>query len=126
MAQFDNVTYTHYSSVLGRAVIPTEEDFNALKLVNIQTMKGLLPYVIENEENGIDSAVCMMIEANYKYNQLVTGATPEAIASESLGGHSISYGSAALNKAVELDAKSLSAKKIEAIKLFCSLDIGVK
>lgn len=125
MADFTKVTYTYYSDTLGRAVIPTDEEFDALKLPNVQKMKTLLPYVEELEPNGIDSAVCMMIEAEYKNNMLKSGASSEAVSSESLGGHSINYGSNALNKAVELDAKSLDAQKMDAIKLFCRLNIGV-
>lgn len=127
MADYENVTYTYYTETLGRAVVPNEQEFNALKLPNIQTMKHYeeIGVVEELESNGIRSAVCMMIEAEYSNNQLKQGKSSSSIASESLGGHSVSYGSSALNKQVELDAQSLDAQKIGAIKLFCRLNIGV-
>lgn len=125
MAEFENVNYEFYSVTLGRSIVPTEAEFNALKLENIQVMKRLLPYVLEREDNGIDKAVCLMIEKDYQNQQLKTGAAAGAIASESLGGHSVSYGSSATNRIVEADIKGTDAARIEAIKLFCSLDIGV-
>lgn len=127
MADYTQVTYTYYTETLGRAVVPNEQEFNALKLPNVQTMKHYeeIGVVEELENNGIISAVCMMIEAEYSNNQLKQGESPSSIASESLGGHSVSYGSSALNKQVELDAQSLDAQKIGAIKLFCRLNIGV-
>lgn len=127
MADYTQVTYTYYTETLGRAVVPNEQEFNALKLPNIQTMKHYeeIGVVEELESNGIISAVCMMIEAEYSNNQLKQGKSSSSIASESLGGHSVSYGSSALNKQVELDAQSLDAQKIGAIKLFCRLNIGV-
>lgn len=127
MADYTQVTYTYYTETLGRAVVPNEQEFNALKLPNVQTMKHYeeIGVVEELESNGIISAVCMMIEAEYSNNQLKQGKSSSSIASESLGGHSVSYGSSALNKQVELDAQSLDAQKIGAIKLFCRLNIGV-
>ncbi len=127
MADYTQVTYTYYTQTLGRAVVPDENSFNALKLPNVQTMKHYedLGVIEETENNGIISAVCMMIEADYTNNQLKEGASPSSIASESLGGHSVSYGSSALNKQIELDAQSLDTQKIRAIKLFCQLNIGV-
>lgn len=127
MADYTQVTYSYYTETLGRAVVPNEQEFNALKLPNIQTMKHYeeIGVVEELESNGIISAVCMMIEAEYSNNQLKQGESSSSIASESLGGHSVSYGSSALNKQVELDAQSLDAQKIGAIKLFCRLNIGV-
>lgn len=126
MAQFDNVNYTYYSETLGRAVIETEDDFNTLKLENIQYMRRLLPYITEYEPNGIDNAVCLMIETDFKNNQIKSGESSAAISSESLGGHSVSYGSTQLNKLNELDAKSTEQQKMQIIKLFCKVNIGVK
>lgn len=126
MATFDNVTYTYYSDTLGRAVVPNETEFNALKLLNIQLFKKWLPYCTELEENGIDNAVCMMIETEYQDNQIVKGLDDSAVSSESVGGHSYSYGSTAKNKLEELNAVSTEKKKYEVAKLFCSFDFGVK
>lgn len=122
---FENVNYTFYSDTLGRAVVPSEKAFDELKLTNIQEMKRLLPYLEEREENGIDSAVCMMIEAEYKLNQELN-ATPKAIASESVSGHSVSFDTSSKTKAVELNAQSLATQKIQAVRLFCNVDVGVR
>lgn len=125
MANFDNVTYTYYSDVLGRAIIPNADEFNALKLTNVQLMKTWLPYVTEREANGIDSAVCMMIETEYTDNQILNGSDSRAVASESLGGHSISYGSTTKTKLEEMNAKATTDKKIAVAKLFVTFNIGV-
>lgn len=123
---FDKVNYTFYSSTLGRSVVPTEADFNALKLTNVQTMKKWLPFLVsEDETDGIDIAVCMMIEVEYNDNQIVKGADDSSIASENIGGHSISFSSTTRTKLEELNAKSTDAKKIEMAKLFCTFDFGV-
>lgn len=126
MALFDNVTYTYYSSTLGRALIPNSDVFNSFKLENVQLMKTWLPYVEEREENGIDSAVCMMIETDYLDNQLLNGESSNAVASESLGGHSVTYGTTAKTKLEELNARSTTDKKIERAKLFVTFNTGVR
>lgn len=126
MAVFDNVNYTFYSDKLGRAVIPTAEDFEKYKIFNVQTVKNLLPYIEEQEENGIDSAVCLMIEAEYKNEMLKSNADTSAISSESLGGHSVSYGSSKLTKQIELDAISLDQQKMDILKMFCKVCPGVR
>jgi len=126
MAQFENVNYTFYSDTLGRAVIPDADTFDAFKLENIQLMKIWLPYIEERETNGIDSAVCMMIETDYTDNQVLTNSDGRAIVSESLGGHSVSYGSTEKTKLSELNAKSTTDKKIERAKLFCNFTLGVR
>ena len=120
---FENVTYDFYSDTLGRAEIPDVETFERFKLMNVQKMKCLLPYVEEREENGIDSAVCMMIEVDYRSEKTMNQES--SVASESVSGHSISFDNAAKNKEVELNAKSIEEKKIEAIRLFCYLNVGV-
>lgn len=126
MAQFDNVNYTYYSSTLGRAVIPTEADFNRFKLENVQLMKTWLDYVEEREENGIDNAVCLMIEVDYEDNQLLTGNDERAINSESVDGHSVSYNSTARNKLEELNAECTLRRKMEKANLFVSFNTGVR
>lgn len=126
MANFGKVTYTQYSSVLGRAIVPDETTFNSLKLLNIQLMKSWLPYVEEKETDGIDNAVCMMIETEYVDNQLQNGQSDNSIASESVNGHSISYGSTSRTKLEELNAKSTDQKKLDVAKLFLIFNIGIK
>lgn len=124
MATFENVNYIFYSETLGRAVVPTAEEFDALKLENVQRVKNLMPYIEELEENGIDKAVCMMIEKEYLFNQVSSGEVDGVISSESLGGHSIQY--AERSKSLELNLKSLDAQKMDCIKLFNRLNIGVR
>ena len=64
MALFDNVTYTHYSSDLGRAIVQDAATFEQFKLENVLFMKSLLNdgLIKEREAGGIDDACCMMIE----------------------------------------------------------------
>lgn len=130
MALFENVTYDFYSDVLGRAIIPDAETFEKLKLLNVQKMKCLLPYLEEREENGIDSAVCMMMEIDYRNETASSGAggssaSGSVISSESVNGHSVSFDNAARIKELELDAKGTEERKLDVIKLFCYLNVGM-
>ena len=121
---FENVTYDFYSDTLGRAIIPTENDFNAFKLQNIQEMKKLLPYLEALEINGIDSAVCLMIEVDYEADYNLKNNS-SILASESVTGHSVSFDNTIKSKEIELNAKSIEIKKMDRIKLFCRLCVGV-
>lgn len=120
---FENVTYNFYSNDLGRSVVPDEETFNKYKLENVQLLKSILDYVIEREENGIDSAICLMIEKDYE-NELVLSSDSSLVASESLSGHSISFDNSVKAEELKLNNKSLEEKKMNALKLFCYLDTG--
>jgi len=120
---FENVTYTFYSSTLGRAVIPDSDTFDSFKMLNIQKMKSLLPYVEEKETNGIDSSVCMMIEADYVADANMNQKS-RIIASENVSGHSVSFDNSSKAMDIQLNSKSLDEKKIDAIKLFCYLNVG--
>jgi hypothetical protein len=127
---FENVNYTFYSETLGRSVIPTETDFNLYADDNKMFMKQLVfdGIVKEREENGIDTAVCRMIEIDYATAQEASGAAAEdggAVASESINGYSYSYDRTAQQEAVKLNAKSAAAKKIEIIKLYADHNAGV-
>ena len=128
---FENVNYTYYSETLGRSAVPTEADFSRYADDNKLYMKGLLNdgIVSEREENGIDSAVCRMIEIDYLTEQEATGAAAESggsVASESINGYSYSYDKTAQQEAVKLNAKSAAAKKIEVIKLYNDWRAGVR
>lgn len=128
---FENVNYTYYSETLGRSAVPTEADFNRYAADNKLYMKGLLNdgIVSEREENGIDSAVCRMIEIDYLTEQEATGAAAESggsVASESINGYSYSYDKTAQQEAVKLNAKSAAAKKINVIKLYNDWRAGVR
>ena len=127
---FGNVNYTYYSETLGRSAVPTEADFNRYADDNRLFMKGLINdgIVTEREENGIDNAVCRMIEIDYLTEQEASGAAAESgsVASESINGYSYSYDKTAQQEAVKLNAKSAAAKKIDIIKLYNDYDAGVR
>lgn len=127
---FENVNYTYYSETLGRSAVPTEADFNRYADDNRLFMKGLINdgIVTEREENGIDDAVCRMIEIDYLTEQEASGAAAEnggRVASESINGYSYSYDKTAQQVAVKLNAKSAAEKKIDIIKLYNIYHAGV-
>ena len=72
---FENVNYTYYSETLGRSAVPTEADFNNYADDNKMFMKQLVNdgIVTEREENGLDIAVCRMIEIDYLTEQKASG-----------------------------------------------------
>lgn len=119
---FENVTYSFYTEVLGRSAVP-EDQFNLLAVENELFIKTLINdgIVKEREENGIDSAVCRMIEIDYLTEQAISGAANEnggSVASESINGYSYSYDKTAQQEAVKLNAKSAVQQKINVIKLY--------
>lgn len=125
---FENVNYTFYSETLGRSAVPTEANFNEYADDNKMQMKQLVAdgIVTEREENGIDIAVCRMIEIDYLTAQEVSGNTEGgSVASESINGYSYSYDKTAQQSAVNLNAKSAANKKINIIKLYNDYDAGV-
>ena len=127
---FENVNYTFYSDTLGRSAVPTEADFNNYAEDNKMFMKQLVNdgIVTEREENGIDTAVCRMIEIDYLTAQEASGAAAEnggSVVSESINGYSYSYDKTAQQEAVKLNAKSAAAKKIDIIKLYNDYGAGV-
>lgn len=128
---FENVNYTFYSDTLGRSAVPTEADFNNYADDNKMFVKQLVNdgIVTEREENGLDIAVCRMIEIDYLTAQEASGAAAEnggSVASESINGYSYSYDKTAQQEAVKLNAKSAAAKKIDIIKLYNDYDAGVR
>lgn len=127
---FENVNYTYYSDTLGRSAVPSEADFNNYADDNKMFVKQLVNdgIVTEREENGLDIAVCRMIEIDYLLAQEASGAAAEnggSVASESINGYSYSYDKTAQQEAVKLNAKSAAAKKIDIIKLYNDYDAGV-
>ena len=82
---------------LGRAVIPTADEFNTYRLKNVLLVKGLYDdgLIVERETDGIVKAACMMIEIDYQ-----AGGNDTVTTSESIGGYSWSG-----------TKKSLEAKK---------------
>ena len=122
---FENVNYTFYSDTLGRADVPTEAEFNKYKLENLLFVKRLLGdgLIVEREENGIDSAVCMMIEIDYKAAQVASGESLPA-SSESIGSFSHSENTKAYDTQLELNAKSVEQQKYRVLSLFCDITAG--
>ena len=119
MALFDNVTYTHYSSDLGRAIVPDAATFDTYKLENVLYVESLLNdgLIKERKAGGIDDAVCMMIEESYNSAQIESGSTGGAITSESIGGYSYSKSSKAADIQTEKNAKSTAEKKYKWLSL---------
>lgn len=127
MALFDNVNYTFYSDTLGRAVVPNEEVFNSFKTENMLYVKQLVndDFIVEREENGIDSAICMMIEEDYK-NSLIESGQTAVETSESIGGYSYSVSAKEYELNIEKNVKSLAEKKYKWLLLYCHILSGVK
>lgn len=126
MAQFDNVTFKHYSEDLGRAIVPDAATFDAYKLENVLYIKSLLNdgLIKEREAGGIDDACCMMIEESYNAAQIEAGKTGGAITSESIGGYSYSKSSKAADIQTEKNAKSAAEKKYKWLSLYCDIFSG--
>lgn len=126
---FENVNYTYYSETLGRSAVPTEADFNNYADDNKMFMKQLVNdgIVTEREENGLDIAVCRMIEIDYLTAQEASGASESggALASESINGYSYSYDRTAQQESAKLNVKSTATKKVEIIKLYNNWHAGV-
>lgn len=112
MTPFDKVTYDFYTHELGRAVVPSEAEFNTYRLKNIQFVKGLYEdgLIVEREADGMVKAVCLMIEAEYS-----AGGDDSVTASESIGGYSWSG-----------TKKSLESQRCECLKLFCHITGGMR
>ena len=128
MALFDNVNYTHYSSDLGRAIVPDTATFDAYKRENVLYVESLLKdgLIKERKAGGIDDAVCMMIEESYNAAQIESGSTGGAITSESISGYSYSKSSKAADIQIEKNAKSTAEKKYKWLSLYCDILNGVR
>ena len=128
MALFDNVNYTHYSSDLGRAIVPDTATFDAYKLENVLYVESLLNdgLIKERKAGGIDDAVCMMIEESYNAAQIESGSAGGAITSESISGYSYTKSSKAADIQIEKNAKSTAEKKYKWLSLYCDILNGVR
>lgn len=128
MALFDNVTYTHYSSDLGRAIVPDAATFDSYKLENTLFIESLLNdgLIKERKAGGIDDACCLMIEESYNAAQIESGKAGAAITSESIGGYSYSKSSKAADIQSEKNAKSTAEKKYKWLSLYCDILSGVR
>ena len=127
MALFDNVNYTFYCDTLGRSAVPDEAAFKPYVLENCLYVKSLIDdgLLAEKAEDGFDSAVCMMIEEDYKYSLIESGQTAVE-ASESIGGYSYSANTKAYDVALEKNSRSLAEKKYRWLALYCHVLAGVK
>lgn len=117
----DNVTYTFYSSTLGRAEIPDAATFDKFALGAKADLAELIGagLVAEKAENGFASAACLFCECDYTES---IGAQEKPVVSESVGGHSVSYDS----DAVKSSASYGTALKMKWLKRFCTFNAGVK
>lgn len=126
---FENVNYDFYKTTLGRFAIPDEAAFNEYAAENKLFVKRLITdgVIVESEKDGIDSAVCMMIETDYNAALEMSGNATEngAVTSETINGYSYSYDRTAAQEAAKLNAKSLEAKKLKWIRLYCDIVQGV-
>ena len=129
MAQFDNVTYSHYHDVLGRNIVPDAATFEQYKLENVLFCKSLLNdnLIAEREPGGIDDACCMMIEESYAAAQTEAGkgSTGGVYSSESISGYSYSKSTKAAEIAIEKNAKSVTSKKYYWLEMYCDVLNGV-
>lgn len=128
MAQFENVNYTHYSSDLGRAIVPDAATFEQYKLENVLYIESLLNdgLIKERKAGGIDDACCMMIEESYNAAQIERGNVGGAITSETISGYSYSKSSKAADIQIEKNAKSTAEKKYKWLSLYCDILNGVR
>lgn len=123
---FENVNYNFYKTALGRSAIPDEVAFNKYTIENKLFVKRLISdgILVEREKNGIDSAICMMIEVDYIEAQEAKGSN-EAVTSETINGYSCSYDRTATQELVKLNAKSTESKKYKWLKSYCEILQGV-
>ena len=128
MALFDNVTYTHYSSDLGRAIVPDAATFNQYKLENILYIESLLNdgLIKERKAGGIDDAVCMMIEESYNAAQIESGKERKKKKTKTIGGNSNAKSSKPADIQTEKNAKSTAEKKYKWLSLYCDILNGVR
>ena len=127
MALFENVTYEHYASDLGRSIVPDETTFNNYKFEETAFVKSLLNdgLLHERETGGLDDACCMLIEEAYTTAQIEAG-NAGATTSESIGGYSYSKSSKAADIQTEKNAKSAAERKYKWLTLYCDILTGVR
>ena len=121
---YENVTYTFYTS-LGRSAIPTKAEFDKYALENKLYVDTLLPYITERNENGIDSAVCLMCEVDYLEAQAIITANLSK-KSESLDGYSYTLDDGEKERIQDANFKTTAEKKLYWLGLFCEIYGGIK
>ena len=120
MALFDNVTYTHYHTDLGRSKVPDAASFDDKKLDVVLWVKSLYndKLIAERYPGGIDDACCMMIETDYLAEQTANGAN-NVDTSESIGSYSHSMSAKAADIAAEKNTKSASESRYKWLENYC-------
>ena len=114
---FENVTYDYYSDTLGRSVVPDTDTFDSFKLEQEAYVRTLTDFIIEErEENGLDKAVCMIIEEAYLADKAKT-ADGRVKTSVSLDGYSESYDIT--------HVQNFSERRMYWLKLFCLMSVGI-
>jgi len=112
---FEKVTYMQYSDVLGRSAVPDEKTFNALALEQKAYVRTLLPFLAGRGEDGIDNAVCMMTEEQYRNDK--AGEDGRKVTSESVSGFSQSFDVTGV--------RTLFDKKMYWLNLYCFVNTAV-
>jgi len=121
---YENVTYTFYTS-LGRSAIPTQAEFDKYALENKLYVDTMLPFITERNENGIDSAVCLMCEVDYLVAQAIITANLSK-KSESLDGYSYTLDAGEKERIQDATFKTTAEKKRYWLGLFCEIYGGIK
>lgn len=121
---FGNVSYDFYSDSLGRSAVPDEASFEELALAEKLYVDGLYRdgLIAEREENGIDSAVCLMVEEEYKARNGLNASA--AFASESIGEYSYARGAALETEEAKLNAESTARRKYRWLSAYCDVKAG--
>ena len=121
---YENVTYTFYTS-LGRSAIPSQAEFDKYALENKLYVDTMLPFITERNENGIDSAVCLMCEVDYLEAQAINTANLSK-KSESLDGYSYTLDAGEKERIQSANFKTTAEKKLYWLGLYCEIYGGVK
>ena len=121
---YENVTYTFYTS-LGRSAIPTQVEFDKYALENKLYVDTMLPFITERNENGIDSAVCLMCEVDYLEAQAINTANLSK-KSESLDGYSYTLDTGEKERIQDANFKTTAEKKLYWLGLYCEIYGGIK
>lgn len=129
-----NVDFLFYKDVMKKDKITDEATFNKYLDDNLAFVKNLSgdELIIERESDGLKKAVCVMCEKDYEHDTLINGnasaentnAGSGNIASESIGGYSVSYDTSRRNKAIELNEKSIEHKKFRVLRKYCYVTNG--
>ena len=85
----------------------------------------MLPFITERNENGIDSAVCLMCEVDYLEAQAIITANMSK-KSESLDGYSYTLDAGEKERIQDANFKTTAEKKRYWLGLYCEIYGGIK